>query len=232
MVLLIYFNSIFITCEFLNMKEYFLVLIGTGSAMSIVDALVQENSSLKIAVIDKDAPGGICLTRGCIPSKILLYPAELVRIIEESGKFGVDLDFKHIDFKKVMERMRSLVYPKIQTIRTGLSHIKNVDYYAGTAEFVSPYTLRVNGDLLTAKMVILCLGSKPLISAVNGLENVGYYTSDTILEMSTLPESVAIVGGGYIAAEYGHFLSAMGSKVVILGRNLQFLPTKNPKYQP
>ncbi|MFH0748590.1 MAG: dihydrolipoyl dehydrogenase [Candidatus Bathyarchaeota archaeon] len=211
------------------MKEYFLILIGTGSAMSIVDALVQGNSNLKIAVIDKDDPGGICLTRGCIPSKILLYPAELVRIIEESGKFGIDLDLKKIDFMKVMERMWSLVTPKINHIREGLSHLKNVDYYHGVAEFVSPYTIRVNDNIITSKMIILCLGSKPLIPPMKGLEDVGYYTSDTILGINTLPESIAVVGGGYIAAEYGHFLSAMGSKVTVIGRNPQFLPDEEPE---
>jgi mycothione reductase len=66
----------------LNMKEYDLIVIGSGSAMEIVTAMEQDNPSMKVAVIDKDEPGGICLTRGCIPSKILLYPAELVRTIE------------------------------------------------------------------------------------------------------------------------------------------------------
>jgi dihydrolipoamide dehydrogenase len=66
------------------MKEYDLISIGTGSAMGIIDAMISQNPNMKVAVIDKDEPGGICLTRGCIPSKILLYPAELVRIIEEA----------------------------------------------------------------------------------------------------------------------------------------------------
>jgi dihydrolipoamide dehydrogenase len=67
--------------EVLNLKEkeYDLIVIGTGSAMEIVNAVIQDNPKVKIAVIDKDEPGGICLTRGCIPSKILLYPAELIR---------------------------------------------------------------------------------------------------------------------------------------------------------
>ena len=80
------------------MEEYDYIAIGTGSVMSIVDAIIQINPKAKIAVIDKDEPGGICLTRGCIPSKILLYPAELVRIIESAKNFGIKLDIKNIDF--------------------------------------------------------------------------------------------------------------------------------------
>ena len=211
------------------MKEYDSIVIGTGSAMNFVDALIQGNPNVKIAVVDKDEPGGICLTRGCIPSKILLYPAELVRTIERAGEFGVDVDIKKIDFEKVMERMRVLIYEDIDMIREGLSHSKNIDYYPAVAEFTAPYTLKVGDDTITSKMIFLCTGSKPKIPPIKGLEEAGYHTSDTILKISQLPESIAIVGGGYIAAEYGHFFSAMGSKVTIIGRNPQFLPKEEPE---
>ena len=210
------------------MREYDLIAIGSGSAMNIVSAVIQENPHMKIAVIDKDAPGGICLTRGCIPSKILLYPAELVRTVGRSGEFGVEVDIRKIDFEKVMERMRTLTGGDINMIRQGLSHSENVDYYPDVAEFVGPYTLKVGGETITSKMIFLCTGSKPIIPPIKGLEKVGYLTSDTILKMNRLPESIAIVGGGYIAAEYGHFLSAMGSKVTIIGRNPQFLKQEEP----
>jgi len=212
-----------------DMKEYDLIVIGTGSAMNILDPILQENPQMKVAVIDKDEPGGICLTRGCIPSKILLYPAELVRTIEKASEFGIDADINKISFERVMERMRALIYSDINMIRQGLSSSKNIDYYHAVAEFVAPYTLSVGGDTITAKMIFLCTGSKPIIPPIEGLEKVGYHTSDTILKMNRLPESIAIIGGGYIAAEYGHFLSAMGSKVTIIGRNPQFLPEEEPE---
>ncbi|MDG6922923.1 MAG: dihydrolipoyl dehydrogenase, partial [Nitrososphaerota archaeon] len=72
------------------MKNYDLIIIGSGSATNLLDALISRNPKIKIAIIDKDEPGGICLTRGCIPSKILLYPAELVRNIEEARDLGVE----------------------------------------------------------------------------------------------------------------------------------------------
>ncbi|MCW3982239.1 MAG: dihydrolipoyl dehydrogenase [Candidatus Bathyarchaeota archaeon] len=211
------------------MKEYDLISIGTGSAMSIVSVMIQENPQMKVAVIDKDEPGGICLTRGCIPSKLLLYPAELVRMIGEAEELGLDVTIEKKDFSRVMERMRALIYKDIDMIRQGLSHSENVDYYPTVAEFVSPYTLKVGDETITSKMIFLCTGSKPMIPPVKGLDEVGYLTSDTLLKMNRLPESVAIVGGGYIAAEYGHFLSAMGSKVTIIGRNPQFLKQEEPE---
>jgi len=211
------------------MKEYDMIVIGTGSAMEIANAAIQKNPQMKVAVIDKDEPGGICLTRGCIPSKILLYPAELVRTIERADRFGIEVDVEKVSFEKVMERMRALIYKDINMIQEGLSHSKNIDYYHAIAEFVAPYTLKVGRETITSKLIFLCTGSKPKIPPINGLDKVGYQTSDTILKIDRLPKSVAIVGGGYIAAEYGHFLSAMGSKVTVIGRNPQFLPQEEPE---
>jgi mycothione reductase len=210
-------------------KEYDVIAIGSGSAMNILDAMMQSDTHLKVAVIDKDEPGGICLTRGCIPSKILLYPAELVRTIDRASAFGVDVDIRGVDFTKVMTRMRTIVDGEIEAIRRGLTQSKAIDYYHSVAEFVGPYTLKVAGETITSKVVFLCTGSKPIIPPIDGLDRVGYRTSDTILYESKLPRSIAIVGGGYIAAEYGHFLSAMGSKVTIIGRNRQFLPQEEPE---
>lgn len=211
------------------MKEYDLIVIGTGSVMDVVNTLLETNPLVKVAVIDKDEPGGICLTRGCIPSKILLYPAELVRTIERAGELGVDAALIRVNFDKVMERMRTLIYSEINAIRKGLFQSKKIDYYPSTASFTAPYTLKVNDDVITSKMIILGTGSKPLIPPVKGLEKAGYLTSDTVLKLKRLPESIAIIGGGYIAAEYSHFFSAMGSKVSVIGRNPQFLPDEEPE---
>jgi len=210
------------------MREYDAIVIGTGSVMEIVNVLIQEPRR-KIAVIDKDEPGGVCLTRGCIPSKILLYPAEVVRTIQKAKEFGIEVDLKSISFEKVMERMRTLIYRDINALKQGLSQTKNIDYYPLIAEFVAPYTLKVGNDIITSKLIFLCTGSKPLIPSIVGLDEVGYLTSDSFLMTSKLPESISVIGGGYIAAEYGHFLSAMGSKVTIIGRNPQFLPNEEPE---
>ena len=211
------------------MKKYDLILIGTGSGMEIVDAMIRENKKLRVAVVDRDAPGGICLTRGCIPSKLLIYPANVVRTVERSSEFGIHTELKGVDFKAVMERMRSLVDRDVDAIRNGLSQSKNIDYYNEQAEFTAPYTLKVGNETITAKMILLSTGSRPSVPPVEGLQETGYLTSDTILELTRLPSSVTIIGGGYIAAEYGHFLSAMGAKVTIIGRNPQFIPEEEPE---
>jgi dihydrolipoamide dehydrogenase len=211
------------------LKEYDVIAIGTGSAMYVIDSMMRRDPGIKTAVIDKDEPGGICLTRGCIPSKILLCPAEVIRTIQTADRFGIEVDLKKVSFEKVMGRMRSIIDSDINSIREGLSSSPNIDYYHAPAEFIAPYTLKVEKETIRSNVILLSIGSKPIIPPIKGLSEVGYHTSDTILYETKLPESIAIVGGGYIAAEYGHFFSAMGSKVTIIGRNSQFLPQEEPE---
>ena len=131
-----------------GLKEYDLIAIGSGSALAVVSAMMQDNPNMKIAVIDKDEPGGICLTRGCIPSKILLYPAELIRNVERAGFFGIDVKVDHVNFIKVMERMRRLIGGEIDAIREGLSpgNLRDVDLArfaaAGLAAFSASVAAR------------------------------------------------------------------------------------------
>jgi mycothione reductase len=211
------------------LKKYDLIVIGTGSGMNYVGSIIEKNPDFRVAVIDKDEPGGICLTRGCIPSKLLLYPAELIRTIGTAVKFGIDVTLKNIDFNYIMDKMRSNISGDIESIREGLSGDPKVDYYHDTAEFISPYTMKVGNETITSKMIFLCTGSRTIIPKVKGLEETGYLTSDTVLELSVLPPAIAIIGGGYIAAEYGHFFSSMGSKVTIIGRNNRFIPEAEPE---
>jgi dihydrolipoamide dehydrogenase len=212
-------------------KHYDLIIVGSGSAMNIVDPLIQENPRIKIAVIDKDEPGGICLTRGCIPSKIMLYPAELIRTIDEAGALGVDVEIRNVSYDRIMQRMRALIDKDIDSIREGLSSSENIDYYHADARFTAPYQMRVANETISGDMVFLATGSRPAIPPIRGLESVKYHTSDSIIrmEMKSQPKSIAIVGGGYIAAEFGHFFAALGSQVTIVGRNHQFLPDEEPE---
>ena len=207
------------------MKEYDYIAVGTGSAMSIVSALLSNSEILpRIAVVENKTPGGICLTRGCIPSKMILYPAELLAHMEDAKAFGLDIRVKNVDFSYIMKRMRGHIDKEVDQIRKGLSNSEYVDFYPEAGTFVDDYTLKVGDQTIRSEKIILGSGSRPLIPPIDGLEDVDYLTSETFLNIENLPKSTVIVGGGYIAAEYGFFLSKMGSRVTIIGRNSQFVP--------
>jgi mycothione reductase len=212
-----------------EIMHYNAILIGTGSGLEVISAFLTKNPEAKVAVIDRDRPGGICLTRGCIPSKILLYSAEMVRTLERASEFGIQVKSHTVSFPFVMERMRRLIGKDIKEIEEGLLRSENIDYFTGVAEFTEPLTLTVGSAIITSDLIFLCTGSRPAVPPVAGLKETGYLTSDTILSLERLPGSVVIIGGGYIAAEYGHVLAAMGSAVTIVGRNPQFLPDEEPE---
>jgi len=211
------------------MKKYDLIVIGTGSAMNLVEPYLHRYPDASVAVVDKDDPGGICLNKGCIPTKMLLYPADCVREIEHFRHLGVDARIISVHFHSIMERMRLHIFSEMSAIREKLENTDILDYYPAKARFLKPGILELGGRKVKGEMIFLCTGSRPLIPPVDGLEETGYLTSDTVLDLETLPKRLVIIGGGYIAAEYGHFFSAMGSEVTIIGRNPRFLKEEEPE---
>jgi mycothione reductase len=213
----------------LGNKSYDVILVGSGSGKTAIQRVLDEDPTKEVAVVEKDELGGICLNRGCRPSKHLLYPADLVRTINEAHQVGIDGAIREKDFRTVMERTRENQDQAREKMKETFFARENVDYYQGTGKFRDPHTLEVNGETITGDTFFLCTGSKPLIPPIDGIESVSYLTSKDVFDLEKLPLSIVIVGGGYIGAELGHFLSAMGSKVTIIGRNNQFIPDEDPE---
>jgi len=196
-------------------KNYKVIVIGSGAGAIISDEAAAKG--LKTALIDKGPLiGGTCLNWGCIPSKMLIYTADRIVEIEESGKLGIQAEIKNIDFHSIMERMRKSRQESQVHIREGLKQSKNLDFYEGEGYFVEDYQLEVNGEKLKGERIFIASGSRPFIPPIKGSENVDYLTNESVLELNEKPDSLIIIGGGYIAVEFGHFFAAMGTKVTIL----------------
>lgn len=206
------------------MKEYDVIAVGTGSVMSVVTQVLNDDPDTDIAVIEKDEPGGICLTRGCIPSKMILYPAEITKHIKESGKFGIRSKINKIDFKSIMKRMKQHTMGESKNIGNNLKNSEHLDFYHTTGEFIDDHTLKVGKEKIKGDKILICSGSQPTIPPIKGLSDVDYLTSREFLDLKSVPKSMTIIGGGYIAAEYGFFMAMMGCDVTIIGRNIQFVP--------
>jgi len=197
------------------MKNYDVIVIGSGCGALISDEAAAKG--FQTALIDKGPLiGGTCLNWGCIPSKTLIYVADRIVDIAEARKLGIDAEIKNIDFHAVMERMRGSRQESQFHIREGIGELKNLDFYEGEGHFVSDYTFDVNGNKLRGEKIFIASGSRPFVPPIKGLENVGYLTNESALELQDRPDSLIIIGGGYIAVEYGHFFAAMGTKVTIL----------------
>ncbi len=209
------------------MKKFDLIVIGSGAGMNIVSNAVAQGMS--VAAIDNEPLGGTCLNRGCIPSKVMIYPADVIRMAEEANAIGVRAKIEKVDFDLIMKRVWKIVLDGRQEMEHAVEHSKQIEFFNMNGSFASDYTMKVGKELITADKIIIASGARPLIPPIEGLEKVGYLTSDTIFDIKEPPESLVIVGGGYIAAEFGHFFSAIGTKVIILQRSPRLLPHEEPE---
>jgi len=196
------------------MKEYDVIVVGSGCGMIIVDEAAAHG--LKVALVDKGPLGGTCLNLGCIPSKMLIYVADKIVEMQEAKKLGIDVEIKAVDFKFAMERMRKTIEETRNHARKEIVGSDDLDFYEGEGHFVADYTIEVNGQEIKGKKIFLASGSRPLIPRIKGIDSVDYLTNETVLQLSERPDSLIVIGGGYIAVEYGHFFAAMGTKVTIL----------------
>jgi len=196
------------------MEKYDVIVIGSGSGMVVIEeALAHEK---KVALVDKGPTGGTCLNTGCIPSKMLICAADRIIEAQEAKKLGVAAEIKNIDFKFIMERMRSTIKGYHDRMLNGLSDVDGLTFYNGEAQFIKDYTLEVNSKTITGKNICIASGSRISIPPIKGLDDITYLTNESVLQLKEKPESIIIIGGGYIAVEYSHFFSAMGTKVTVL----------------
>lgn len=207
------------------MKTYDTIVIGSGSAMSIVEQAV--SSGEKVALIDKGPAGGTCLNLGCTPTKMIIASADRVRVVEEAKDFGINAKIEKVSFSRIMQAARDYVNKYSTEILRNLRRTDKFDYYETEAQFSGDHTIDVDGVRIAGKKIFIGAGARPLIP--EEFEKTDYLTSNTVLDIKRLPESIIIVGGGYIAAEYGHFFSAMGSKVTIVHRGNRLVPNEEPE---
>jgi dihydrolipoamide dehydrogenase len=197
------------------MKNYDVIVIGSGAGSIISDEATTHG--LKVALIDRGPfIGGTCLNWGCIPSKMLIYTADRIVEIIEARKLGIEAEVKKIDFRSIMERMRKSRRGNQVHIKEGIKQSENLAFYEGEGHFVDNYIIEVNEEKLRGERIFIASGSRPFIPPIKGSEYVDYLTNESVLELKERPDSLIIIGGGYIAVEFGHFFSAMGTEVTII----------------
>jgi dihydrolipoamide dehydrogenase len=209
------------------MERFDVLVIGSGSGMIVASTAV--DNGFKTVVVDNGPMGGTCINRGCVPSKMLIYPIDVVSILKEAERIGVNATVNSIDFKNIMTRMRNLVNGDSATQARAVENTPNLTWLKETGEFISDYTMQVGEHTIIAEMIFIVSGARPGIPPVKGIDDVDYLTSDTVLELETPPESIIIIGGGYIGVEYGHFFSGIGTKTTIIQRPHRILPEEEPE---
>ena len=196
-------------------EKYDLIIVGAGSGNMIP---VPEMDSWRLAIVEPDKFGGTCLNRGCIPSKMLLYAAEVAEMARHGARLGVHHGRAQVDWQRLVGRVWQQIDPVAEAGAQYRRSQPNVTVYDAAARFVAPYVLETGGHRITAERIALGAGSRPLVPDIPGLQDVTYHTSDTIMHLDRQPASLLIVGGGYIGVEMAHFFGSLGTHVTLTDR--------------
>ena len=209
------------------MKNYDVIVIGAGVGLNVTFKAV--SSGLRVALIDKGNPGGTCLNLGCVPSKVLIFPADRIVEIREAEKLGIHVKITRVDFSALMGRMKRTISLGRKYLVNAIKNSENLDFYNEQAYFVNEYTLKIKNQTIRGKKIFISSGSRPSIPPIKGLEKVDYLTNESVLEVKKAPKSIIVVGGGSVASEYAHFFDAVGARVTVLEMGERLIASEEPE---
>ncbi len=199
------------------MRHHDLVIVGTGSGNSIAD---ERFADLDVAIVEEGTFGGTCLNVGCIPTKMFVHTADLAAGTRGSSRFGVDSQVDKVRWTDVRDRIFGRIDPIAEAGRRYRESADNITLYAEHASFVGHKQLRLaSGETLTGDRFVLAAGSRAVIPDVPGLAELHPHTSDTVMRIEELPTSMAILGGGIVAAEMAHVFASLGVAVTVINRS-------------
>ncbi|SIS03950.1 dihydrolipoamide dehydrogenase [Peribacillus simplex] len=211
------------------MTSYDVVIVGGGPG-GYVAALKATKNGKRTALVEADYLGGTCLNRGCIPSKTLLKHAEIIEEIEKAKNWGIKTDNLSFSLKDMFARKDKV----INTLRSGIEHLLStgkIDVYNGDGTIHADKKVTVHTGKetkqITGEKIIIATGSQPVVPPIDGLDSVSYHTTDTIFDISEIPQSIVIVGGGVIGVEFANIFASLKTEVTIVELGDRIIPTED-----
>jgi len=203
-----------------------LVVVGAGSG-GLVAAYIAAAVKAKVYLIEKHQMGGDCLNTGCVPSKALIRSAKINNYLKRASEFGLKTAPGGVDFSAVMKRVDGVIktiepHDSVERF-TGLG----VDCIQGEARITSPWSVEVNGQSIHAKNIIIASGARPFVPPIEGIEEVGYLTSDTLWQIEEQPKHLLVIGAGPIGCELAQSFARLGSDVIVLDMADKVMPRED-----
>ncbi|MGW6838491.1 mycothione reductase [Streptomyces sp. NPDC054949] len=199
------------------MRHHDLIVIGAGSGNAVID---ESFADLDVAIVEEKWFGGTCLNAGCIPSKMLAYTAHVARTVLGADIYDVDARLRAVRWREVRDRVFGRLDAQRARGRQGRLDPANVTVYEGTARFTGPRRLRIDVDGgavdVSAGQIVVAAGSRPAVPPVVVECGVPYETSDTVMRIDAPPRRLAVLGGGYIAAELAEVFHATGTEITVV----------------
>jgi pyruvate/2-oxoglutarate dehydrogenase complex dihydrolipoamide dehydrogenase (E3) component len=210
------------------MKTYDFVVIGGGSA-GYNSAKIAASLGKRVAVVDgAQKLGGLCILRGCMPSKTLIYSAEVLHLAREGGGFGLSVKAASANMAALQARKQKIIGSfarhRVKQLKSG-----GFELIRSRARFADPHTLELaDGTRIRARHFLVATGSRVSVPDLPGLAEAAFWTSDDVLNLKSKPRSVIVLGGGIVACELAQFLNRIGTKVCIVQRSPNLLRGHSP----
>lgn len=208
--------------------EYDLIVFGGGIA-GLPVAIKSAYAGLETALVEEDYLGGTCLNRGCIPTKTMLRSAEVANLARRSEKFGIEIDGEiSADMEAVVKRKDEIVESIREGAYNNVENTENLDLIEEHGIFESATEIDVSNRTLAADRVVINTGARPVIPPIAGIDEVDIQDSTSMLFLDEIPDSLVVIGGGYVGTEYAQMYSRFGSDVTIFQRGDGLLPREEP----
>ena len=209
------------------MPTYDLVVLGGGTA-GLTAAVGAAGQGARVALIERDRTGGDCLWRGCVPSKALLSVAERAHAVRTAGELGVHTAPPRIDLAEVMDHVRTVIATIAPHDAPERLRSEGIEVIAGTGRFTAGDRIEVDGRSLRFRRAMIATGATPLLPPIPGLHEADPLTSDTVWDLTELPDRLVVLGGGPIGVELGQAFSRLGSRVTVVELADRLLPREEP----
>lgn len=203
------------------MKKFDVLVVGSGAGLEVASFAAERDMS--VALVEEGPLGGTCLNRGCIPSKMLIHSADVLETIKSSEKFGIKSKIEAIDFASIVKRVSEVVDTDSAGIEKAIRESGNPTLYKMRGKFIGPKKMVVGDEEIEGERVFIVGGTRPSVPSIKGLNSTPYLDSTKALRLTSQPEHLSIIGGGYIAAELAHFYGSLGTKITILVRGERML---------
>jgi dihydrolipoamide dehydrogenase len=208
--------------------SYDLIVLGGGMS-GLPVALKSAHQGLETALVEQDLLGGTCLNRGCIPTKTMIRSAEVAHLARRADEFGIAIDGEvQANMEAVVERQQRVVESIREGAYSNVESTDGLDLIEGRGVFESATELSVGDRTLTAERIVLNTGACPVEPPIDGLDEVDTLDSTSALEVSDLPEQLAVVGGGYVGCEFAQMYARFGADVTVFQRGDRLLPAEDP----
>jgi pyruvate/2-oxoglutarate dehydrogenase complex dihydrolipoamide dehydrogenase (E3) component len=208
-------------------QHYQAIVIGSGQGGTPLCRALAE-AGLRTALIEREHVGGTCINEGCTPTKTMVASGRVAYLSRRGANYGVHTGDIRIDMQRVRQRKRDIVNSFRNGSQGRLEKTKNLDLLLGEASFINAKSILVrlkdnNQRTLSAEWIFVNAGCRPALPVLDGLKDVPFLNSTSIMELDTVPEHLLVLGGGYVGLEFGQMFRRFGSRVTIVQSGSQLL---------